>query len=105
DLGRRPGSGGPGPAPGEVAPAPVTPSSAESGTAPSADRAPTAVVRAAPRPGASEAEIELIALEEAALRRIDVVPVLEAAGVDVHALKARADAADILRHVAADELM
>jgi hypothetical protein len=68
-------------------------------------------VRAAPHPrskngaGPSQAELELIRLEEEALRRIDVVPVLEAAGVDVKALRARLDAAEVMRHAAADEVL
>jgi len=65
---------------------------------------PSAAAQVAPS-AASPADVKLVALEEEALRRIDVVPVLEAAGVDVHALRARPDAADILRHVAADELL
>jgi hypothetical protein len=70
-------------------------------------------VAAAPQPetpnstgsAPSRAETELIALEEEALRRIDVTPVLEDAGVDVSALKRRPDAAEILRHVAGDEVL
>lgn len=56
-------------------------------------------------PAASRADAELIALEERALRRVDVVALLEASGVDVRALRQRADADDVLRRLAADELL
>ncbi|HTO05713.1 MAG TPA: hypothetical protein VMR86_01545 [Myxococcota bacterium] len=107
------------PAP-EVAPAPAPKprAAADAPPAPAENARPAAAAvveppAVAPPPpnsasrtyGASPAEIQLIGLEEEALRRIDVEAVLEAAGVDVHALKARPDAAEILRHVAADELM
>jgi hypothetical protein len=54
---------------------------------------------------ASRTEAELVALEDQALRRVDVLPLLEAAGIDVAALRARPDAEDILRHVAGDEVL
>ncbi|MFI5317589.1 MAG: hypothetical protein ACHQ6T_17945, partial [Myxococcota bacterium] len=54
---------------------------------------------------ASQTEIELAALESEALRQIDVIPLLEAAGVDVARLRARPDADEVMRHVAADELL
>ena len=68
--------------------------------------APSAVPNATPSPpGASRADAELVALEERALRRIDVIPLLEASGVDMSALRQRADADDVMRRVAADELL
>lgn len=57
------------------------------------------------RPAPSRVEAELIALEERARRRIDVIPILEAAGIDVRALQARPDADDVMRKVAADEVL
>jgi hypothetical protein len=54
---------------------------------------------------ASREENELRGLEEEALRQIDVIPLLRAAGLDIDRLDARPDANDVLRHVAADELM
>jgi hypothetical protein len=54
---------------------------------------------------ASREDVELIALEEAALRRIDVVAVVEAAGIDPRELQRRPDADDVLRHLAGDELL
>jgi hypothetical protein len=58
-----------------------------------------------PSDSASRGEVDLVALEDEALRQIDVIPLLEAAGVDVARLRARPDAGDVLRHVAADELL
>jgi len=59
------------------------------------------------RPGkdSSLEENDLRALEDAALQQIDVGPLLRAAGIDAAALQARPDGNDILRHVAADELL
>ena len=61
----------------------------------------------APRRGAadSRADAELIALEDKALRRIDVVALLDAAGIDPRELQRRPDADDVLRHLAGDELL
>ncbi len=80
------------------APAPFQ-SAPESATPP---RSPIA----APRGGAdSRADAELIALEDNALRRIDVVALLDAAGIDPRELQRRPDADDVLRHLAGDELL
>src|SRR5258706_1970925 len=60
------------------------------------------------RPGGgadARADAELIALEDKALRRIDVVALLDAAGIDPRELQRRADADDLLRHLAGDELL
>jgi hypothetical protein len=48
---------------------------------------------------------DLRALEDQALRQIDVVAILGAAGIDADALEARPDGDDVLRHIAADELL
>jgi len=65
--------------------------------------APTVTV--APSEPLSQTDIELIALEEQAQRRIDVVPLLEGAGIDLKTLQERPDGQDVLRHIAADELL
>ncbi|HTO69273.1 MAG TPA: hypothetical protein VMR31_05375 [Myxococcota bacterium] len=84
------------------------PSSSEPASAP----APVGPVAAAPRrvpiaepADATRSETELRALEDQALRRIDVGPLLENAGIDVAKLRARPDGDDVLRHVAGDELL
>ncbi|HTO69272.1 MAG TPA: hypothetical protein VMR31_05370 [Myxococcota bacterium] len=71
-----------------------------------AERGPAAAASVAPaRPDATRAQTDLRALEDQALRQIDVVPILRAAGLDPTALEARPDGNDVLRHVAADELI
>ena len=78
----------------------------EAAAAPSIASTPKANASPAkPDNDASREENDLRALEEEALRQIDVVPLLRAAGVDIDRLQARPDANDVLRHVAADELM
>jgi hypothetical protein len=57
------------------------------------------------RDSETRTENDLRALEDQALRQIDVMPLLRNAGIDPAALEARSDGNDILRHVAADELM
>jgi hypothetical protein len=59
----------------------------------------------ASRERATRTENDLRALEDQALRQIDVVPILRAAGIDGDALEARPDGNDLLRHIAADELL
>ena len=92
-------------APRPAAPAPLAAPS------PAPPSVPAAPVAAAPRsaPGsdsdATRSETELRALEDQALRRIDVTPLLESAGIDVAKLRARPDGEDVLRHVAGDELL
>jgi len=98
------GAGGSAPAPGaEVRPVrPPAPTVATAVTSPPA----VAAGPPAPPPGQRPAgNNDLLALEDQALRRIDVAPVLERAGVDVRALAARPDGEDVLRHAAADELL
>jgi hypothetical protein len=55
--------------------------------------------------GSPAADAELRSLEEEARRRIDLSPLLEAAGVDARALAKRPDADEVLRQVAGDELL
>ena len=69
---------------------------------------PPAAAPAPPAPSSGQRPAgnnDLLALEDQALRRIDVAPVLESSGVDVRALAARPDGEDVLRHAAADELL
>jgi hypothetical protein len=65
----------------------------------------TAPGSGARRDGETRADTDLRALEDQALRQIDVMPLLRAAGIDATALEARSDGNDMLRHIAADELM
>ena len=103
-------------APAPAAPRPPAPPSAPAPAltgvpAPVRPPAPAAATRAtAPEakpedPEATRIETELAALEAEALRRLDVGPVLEAAGIDVRELRARPDGEEILRHVAGDEVL
>jgi hypothetical protein len=71
-----------------------------------AKSAPIAPSAPAPAPEAATREQnDLRALEDQALRQIDVAPILRAAGIDGAALAARPDGNDTLRHIAADELL
>ncbi|HXZ84593.1 MAG TPA: hypothetical protein VEI82_03790 [Myxococcota bacterium] len=83
-----------------VAPAAPAPAARADAVAPE-----RASARARPREDASPEENELRALEDQALRQIDPIPLLRTAGIDVQGLEARPDGNDILRHVAADELL
>jgi hypothetical protein len=99
----------------ERAPEPLpVPAEAPTAAAPEPRSAPEEprVAPVAPLPGSPpaardtpRASAEIAALEERALRRIDVVPLLESSGVDVAALRRRPDADEVMRHVAGDELM
>ncbi|HTO52209.1 MAG TPA: hypothetical protein VMR50_02400 [Myxococcota bacterium] len=88
-----------------VAPADTT------GTEPQKPRVALPAAKAATAPsaprqqGETPAQNDLRALEDQALRQIDVMPILRAAGIDAAALEARSDGNDLLRHIAADELM
>ena len=75
--------------------------------APAAAPAPPSAPRLQPPadPEALRVESELVALEEEALRRLDVVPILEEAGIDVRQLRARPDGEAVMRHVAGDEVL
>jgi hypothetical protein len=53
----------------------------------------------------SRVEVDLLQLEDRALRRIDVSELLAAAGIDESELRRRSDGQDILRHLAGDELL
>jgi hypothetical protein len=79
---------------------PVTPSAPPHEPAANAPPAAKTPPDHAPRPDAT-----LAALEERALRRVDVAAVLESAGVDRRALERRPDADDFVRRLAADELL
>jgi len=85
-----------------IAAVPAPPSTSSSAAAPVP---PVARESARPSEDPSPEENELRALEDEALRQIDVVPILRAAGIDVQALQARPDGNDLMRHVAADELL
>jgi hypothetical protein len=99
----------------ERAPEPLpVPAEAPTAAAPEPRSAPEEprVAPVAPLPGSPpaardtpRASAEIAALEERALRRIDVVPLLESSGVDVAALRRRPDADEVMRHVAGDELL
>jgi hypothetical protein len=67
--------------------------------------APAPPAKAGPEPAEPRADAALVALEDQALRRIDVVAVLEREGIDSRELRARPDGEDLVRHLAADELL
>ena len=90
--------------PSALQPAPPVPAPAVAAALQQASAAPSAALALQPREHRS-GNNDLLALEDQALRRIDIAPVLESAGVDVHALAARPDGEDVLRHAAADELL
>jgi hypothetical protein len=93
------------PSPNGVAPEAAPPPQPEAPAPIAPPRANAPPPSPAPAAAASRADADLIALEEKALRRLDVVALLEAAGIDPRELQRRPDADDVLRHLAGDELL
>jgi type IV secretory pathway VirB10-like protein len=80
-----------------AAPAPPAPQP------PVAKPAPVAEARASDAPRAASSD--LLALEDQALRRIDIGPILASEGMDARELAARQGGEDVMRHMAGDELL
>lgn len=99
---RAPRSAAPAPAP---SPSGVAPEVKPNLPAPAPPVTPAPEPKPPPAAAPSRADAQLIALEDKALRRIDVVALLEQHGIDPRELGRRPDADDLLRHLAADELL
>jgi len=86
-------------------PKPAVSTAAARPAAPTAAPPAASAAAAVPSESGSTPSNDLLALEDQALRRIDIAPVLESSGVDLGALTEQADGEDVLRHAAADELL